>query len=239
MRNTPAIIMIVICLGIPFIISFFQDNESERRRFRRKTLLIGFIVMCIIVRFLPASILGKTEVSEASEQSNSDMEDKSESEHTSATVYTLSDVDLSELTQMECKSVSATSSLTNSNGYQYVVENAFDGNKDTCWQEGVEGNGEGTEIHASFSETGILQYIVIYNGQAKTEEKFKKNGRVRQLEISTDKYTDTIELPDENIPVAVKLDGWENVTDICFKINSVYPGSSYSDTCITDILFYR
>ena len=46
----PSIITFVICLGIPFLISFRVD---EPRRFRRIAVLIGVVVMLVVALFLP------------------------------------------------------------------------------------------------------------------------------------------------------------------------------------------
>lgn len=48
--NKPIMITLVICLGIPFLLSF---RSYQPRSFRRKAVIIGFIVMLIVASFLP------------------------------------------------------------------------------------------------------------------------------------------------------------------------------------------
>lgn len=237
--NKPIVITIAICLGIPFLLSF---RSSRPRTFRRKALLVGFSVMIFMVPKLPY-----TEFSYAAEYRNGNSGVVSSSSSTgegtegpvSASLCAAEEVDFSGYSAVGCAEVSATNFLKTAKGSVYPAENAFDGNTATCWQDGVDGNGEGTELYAKLSESCDLQYIVIYNGQVSDEERFRKNGRVCQLEIGNGQFTETLDLPDENIPLAIKLNGWENTSDVYFKINSVYPGSEYSDTCISEIIFYR
>ena len=232
--NKALLITIIICLGVPFILSF---KSQRSRTFRRRALAIVFCIMLGGALFLPPDAAISNPRGE-----NGNTEHIAAwgdvGERVPATWCAATEVDLSGYSAVSCIDAAATNFLTASSG-SYPAWNAFDGNTATCWQDGVEGNGEGTELSATFSESCNLQYIVIYNGQTINEDKFRKNGRVSQLEIGNGQYTEVIELADENVPVAVKLDGWENVSTVTFKINSVYPGSKYLDTCISEIVFYK
>lgn len=232
--NKALLITIIVCLGVPFILSF---KSQRSRTCRRRALAVGFCVMLAVALWLPPDVaISNPRGENVNTENFADRGDVGE--RLPATWCAASEVDLSSYSVVGCADATATSFLTASSG-SYPAWNAFDGETATCWQEGEDGNGEGTELTAILSENCNLQYIVIYNGQTINEDKFRKNGRVAQLEIGNGEFTEVIELSDENVPVAVKLDGWENVSNVTFKINSVYQGSKYMDTCISEIIFYK
>ncbi len=233
--SKPIIITFIVCLGIPFLMSF---KSSRSRTYRRRAMAIGLCVMCVVVPLLPSDeiVLGQRE--EYGNSEDTYVEQGQEWQREPATCYPLSEVDLTPYAEVGCADVAATNWLI-VNGGEYPARNAFDGNANTCWQDGVDGNGEGTELTAVLSESCELKYIVIYNGQTVSEETFRNNGRVCQLEIGNGQFTEVVELPDENTPFVIKLDGWNDVSTVTFKINSVYPGSVYADTCITEIWFLK
>lgn len=232
--NKALLITIIVCLGIPFILSF---KSQRSRTFKRRALAIGFCVMLAVALLLPPdATISNPRGENTNTEHYADRGDMGE--RMPATWCAASEVDLTGYSVITCTDAAATNYLIGSS-VSYPAWNAFDGETTTCWQDGVEGNGEGTELTATLSEVCNLQYIVIYNGQTVNEDKFRKNGRVAQLEIGNGQFTEVIKLPDENNPVAVKLDGWENISTVTFKINSVYSGSKYLDTCISEIIFYR
>lgn len=234
--NKAALIVIIICLGIPFIISF---KSKRSRRFRRWAIAVGFCVMFVAVCRISSSMDIADAMKENIYTGHPGSAQEGTVERQPAVLYAFSDIDLSGYSEVGYAEAMATNHLSTSK-VSYPIQNALDGNTNTCWQDGVEGNGEGTEITVTLWEESHLQYIVIYNGQVKTEEKFRNNGRVCQLEIRNGQFTEVIEMPDENVPVVIGLmEGWENVSQVTFKINSVYPGDVYADTCISEIVFYR
>lgn len=244
--NKPIMITLVICLGIPFLLSF---RSYRPRSFRRKAVIIGFIVMLIVASSLPldpAIALAQNDSSSTADAGSITDEDplpeNTPSEPVEAIWYAASEIDLSGYTVVSCAdgSASATNYLVTQQS-SYPAQNIFDGNITSCWQDGVDGNGEDTEITVSLSESCEIRYIVISNGRASSDQLFEENGRVFQLEISTVNHpTKVVELPDENIPIAISMDDWGIVsTEIMFKIISVYPGSKYADTCISEMVFYR
>lgn len=233
--NKILLLISVCCLVVPFILSLKADRPRE---YRRWGLAFGFWAMCSMVLMFPKD--GETSNAEGENigGGGNSVVQEYEEQRVPATWCAAEELDLSGYSVVDYAEVAASNYLATARS-SYPVQNAFDGNPATCWQDGVEGNGEGTELSVILSESCDLQYIVFYNGQSSSEERFRKNGRVCQLEIGNGQFTEVIELADENIPVAIQLDGWENVSSVYFKINSVYPGSTYMDTCISEIVFYR
>ncbi|MCR5754939.1 MAG: hypothetical protein K6G30_09055 [Acetatifactor sp.] len=207
-------------------------------------LAIGFIVLLIVTDRFPIDYnIETTDKFYLAGKPDNPFAMNSEADFASgnpfeAYVCNASDVDFGSYTAVDCQEVSASNFLQTSRGV-YPAEKAFDGDLLTCWQDGVDGYGEGTELYAKLSEASDLQYIVFINGQARDDERFKKNGRVCQLEIGDGNYTVTVNLPDENVPTAIKLNGWNNVSELHFRIISVYPGSDYEDTCISEITCFK
>ncbi len=89
---------------------------------------------------------------------------------------------------------------------EYIYHNAFDGKINTCWAEGVDGDGSGTNgvmvytsfeflevmercgvaehISIGFGKKGFpIEKIVIFNGYCKNHELWKMNNRVKKLGI--------------------------------------------------------
>jgi hypothetical protein len=62
---------------------------------------------------------------------------------------------------------------------KYSVKNIFDDKTDSCWAEGVKGNGIG-EIITIVVNKDISRFGII-NGNAKNPEIFKKNNRIKKL----------------------------------------------------------
>lgn len=227
--STAIIVIILVCLGIPFFISFLSEKS---RTYRRWGVTISFCLLLGIGLFLSKNL--KKDDSE-NIFGNADEALKGE---ITATCYMASEIDFSNYSAVGCIESTASNYMVAGNR-SYPIENIFDGDKDTCWQDGVDGNGEGTEITATLAESSNIQYLVIHNGRSVSQSKYEKNGRVRELEIGTDQFTTVVEIPDVNGLIAIKLEGWGEISSFRFKIISVYPGSKYSDTCISEIGFYK
>lgn len=134
----------------------------------------------------------------------------------------------------------------------------MDGNRNTCWAEGVSGDGIGEILIA---KVAVISNFRIWNGFGKSDALFQANNRIRKAKVhvfvSTSREqaaqsgmgygnirllrTYEIELQDVNKYQTVSLPGLvvpkaEFVnTFVAIEIISVYKGTKYSDTCITDI----
>lgn len=230
---TKTIIIIgCVCLAIAFFLSLRKQNP---RKYRRYAYAAAFAVMVMIGFRLPAG-----EDFAVLQQSVADSGGTSGYEEEYAPAYWeyAENIDWGQYSQVTPEVVDATSYLK-TDSLHYVPGFAVDGDLGTCWQEGVDGYGEGHDFFAKFSIDFAPQYIVIYNGQAIDDDRFYRNGRIASLQISAGDYLEIIDLPDERTPVAIKLTGWEGVSGISFKVLSVYEGSQYQDTCLTELMFYQ
>ena len=128
----------------------------------------------------------------------------------------------------------------------YHPINMFDGNPATAWTEGVDGPGDGAVLRMVFDQDSLyMDEIRIAAGYFKPGL-YEPNGRVRQLTIAF------FERDDASAPVlehAATLEDVEEVQAISLlepvqvramelRIDSVYPGSRYEDTCISELEFF-
>lgn len=140
----------------------------------------------------------------------------------------------------------------------YDPENAFDGDVRTAWVEGAVGSGVGEWI-----EVDIRQYhpgaILILNGYYKNADIYRKNSRIKKLKLELEVEpwegeenppleVREVELEDrpfqtvrpDNLYAALDRlvtfgDGFRTVKRIRLTILEVYPGTKYSDVCISEL----
>ncbi|MCD4784424.1 MAG: discoidin domain-containing protein [Candidatus Eremiobacteraeota bacterium] len=146
-----------------------------------------------------------------------------------------------DITKQEIKSSSTLAPIKD-----YAPVNAFDGDKTTAWVEGAGGYGKGEWLSFNLSEKNkqgksrlfYLEKFGIRNGYTKSEDLFRKNNRVKTAIIEfSDGTRKKIELKD--MGEIQWFDVSPPVITGHFKliIQSVYQGSNYNDTCISDIFF--
>ncbi len=102
-----------------------------------------------------------------------------------------------------------------------------------AWCEGAAGPGIGEQITEHMKPAGYFRTIHIINGYAKSEESFRRNGRIKRARIETDRgfrrdvtLKDTLTQQAVVIPNARAL--WVRLT-----ILDVYPGKQGTDTCLS------
>lgn len=127
-----------------------------------------------------------------------------------------------------------------SNGtvYTYDAKNVLDHNNGTCWCEGASGAGEGETITLIAEKPQNVGKIIITNGLYSDRESFYKNGRVKDCCVTLSdgtsfEYTLSGEFGEQ--PTVINFNSNRITTYIKLTILSTYPGSKYSDTCISEI----
>ncbi|MBE5949632.1 MAG: hypothetical protein E7261_11500 [Lachnospiraceae bacterium] len=130
------------------------------------------------------------------------------------------------------------SHLVTSKGNEYPVANCLDNDLSTMWQDGEDGYGEGSELKFSFDDDVRLRCIRIFGGSGKSEKKYFENGRVRDITVVIDDLACPVVLEDYNGYQLIWLDGDVYCDDVAITVNSVYTGSEYEDTCISEITFF-
>jgi hypothetical protein len=139
---------------------------------------------------------------------------------------------------------SASSELAPSGGNRYGVKQLEDVDFKTCWAEGVAGPGIGESLEFRFkseSKAGAVPFsgFAIKNGYTKSDDVWAKNGRVKEFGLTVNgKELGTLTLLDTSKSQFVSLRGVQLSSGdvVRLTIKSVYPGSKYQDTCVSEIL---
>ena len=132
--------------------------------------------------------------------------------------------------------ISATSYLSESN-MNHIPEFATDGDINTAWVEGVEGQGIGEKLTIAFNDTSYVSGFVINAGYQKSEKLYKKNSRPKSLKVMfSDGEMEEFVLDDIFGEQEFYFKTPRNATFVSFTISSVYPGEVYEDTVISEII---
>jgi len=142
----------------------------------------------------------------------------------------------------QSQSICVSSVLPPQAGNRYDVRSLTDFNTATAWCEGVAGPGVGEAVTLRYEFAAPVQAIRIRNGYGKSDRAYSRNGRIRDVRISVSSETDgalremTHRLLDHSWEQVIALP-WQvdRPARITLTILSVYPGTHYQDTCITEL----
>lgn len=132
--------------------------------------------------------------------------------------------------------ISATSVLVPETAYQPA--NMFDSRYDFAWStNGNVNDGVGESFELELASPLSLSGLLVWNGYQRSESHFKKNGRVKTIQVTHDSGTkQTISLGDvQGVQKIVFKEKLDNVKKLNFKIESVYAGTSYKDVLISEL----
>lgn len=135
--------------------------------------------------------------------------------------------------------VTASSILHSDGTFNYSVENIIDNDISTSWVEGAEGCGQMEWIEFSADTEQKVSQINILNGYCKNQDIYTKNNRIKEVKVEFDDGTySTHTLKDKyNEWNFIKFDKEHICKKIKIYIISVYEGSHYNDTCVSEIDF--
>jgi hypothetical protein len=150
------------------------------------------------------------------------------------------------------KSVKASSTK---NGYP--LANLFDGKWETAWVEGATGPGVNEWIEVEMDSVIRFMGIILINGYAKSEQTYYANNRIKELKVEIEhpkrEYggNETLVVELEDLPyqtidihtfmkmASIVYDGGDGGRDYFkFKLTilDVYKGTTYDDTCLSELL---
>lgn len=115
-----------------------------------------------------------------------------------------------------------------------LLDNRFD----TMWIEGVSGNGIGEYLDIVFDESHAINGVEIYHGNRARPDIYEKYNRIKKVRLTfSDGTNKEYELQDSFFESS-KIEFVEPITttNIKMEIMEVYQGTTYKDTCISEIL---
>lgn len=130
------------------------------------------------------------------------------------------------------------SSTYNGDLASHIASNLIDNNPKTNWTEGVQGNGEGEYIDFTFHTEQPVAGFIIWAGNHASAEYYTKNARPKTISLTfSDGTVLEYSFLDEKEEHKIYFDNVINTKSIRLTIDSVYPGSKWSDTVISEIAF--
>lgn len=124
-------------------------------------------------------------------------------------------------------------------GFVHGPSNVIDGDLTSAWVEGADGQGEGESITLHLDGVYTISGFTIHAGYQKSTDTYHNNSRPASLRVTfSDGAGIEVSLEDFNGEQIVTFDTAVNTSNVTFTILSVYPGSTYQDTAITDISLF-
>lgn len=135
--------------------------------------------------------------------------------------------------------VTATSSRSPEYGNSYDPRLILDSDVRTAWVEGVSGQGVGEGITLQLSGSALVTGFDLTSGYQKTSALFYKNSRPETILVTfSDGTSETISLRDAMGTQHILFSQPVETSEISIRIQSVYPGSDYTDTAISEIVLF-
>jgi len=145
---------------------------------------------------------------------------------------------IEEMNKIDISDHSATSYLSTSKA-KYEPNLATDGISSTCWQEGVEGVGEGESLTFTFENEESISAISLLLGKHKSEKAYFDNARPSKLIIKIGNMQYFIEAEDIMQRQTFRFSSPKAAKEVTIVIDSAYPGNVWEDLCISEIEFYK
>ena len=145
---------------------------------------------------------------------------------------------LSGLEHLTGGALSVSSQLTGKSGTVYGAAFLNDGDTSTPWEEGVEGDGIGEQITYEPEAGTKLQVIRIYPGNGRSDKAFQENNRPKTITLEIDGKKQILNFDDAGHFYTFSSKKPVTAKQVKLIINSVYQGSKWQDTCISEVEFY-
>jgi hypothetical protein len=145
----------------------------------------------------------------------------------------------------EVLNVSATSCLPSIGRFSYEASHAHDFDHESVWAEGAKGQGIGESLTYEFAGgCPRITTVNILNGHVKSEKAWRENSRVKELMVYYNGTPYAIldlhnsrTLQSFDMGVLGFHDPDAKNWTLKFEILSVYPGTKYEDTVISELYF--
>lgn len=130
------------------------------------------------------------------------------------------------------------SSIYNGDRATHIPTNLIDGKKETNWTEGVNGNGIGEYVQFEFLQEQIITGFRICSGNHSSDSYYEKNARPSEIKLTfEDGSSEIFKVLDIKEELTFQLSEPVTAKTVRLTIQSVYEGSSWEDTVISEIVF--
>ena len=135
-------------------------------------------------------------------------------------------------------SIAATSELSE-RGMTHYADRISDGSLTKAWVEGASGVGIGESVTFKFDDEYRVEGMNINAGYQKTKSLYKKNARPKKIRvIFSDGTSEDFVLKDRYGKQMIEFSQPVDTEEITVEIKSVYRGSKYEDTVISELQWY-
>lgn len=198
---------------------------TKKREFKRIPFKVLGLILVVALVF-GGIVMSKKKSSTTSSTTSS----SSTSKKSASTTTTISSTP-------SISSVSASSTLEQT-GYNYAPSLLIDGNPQTAWNEGANGDGIGESVTFTLKTKSKVTSASIYNGYDKNYSIYYKNNRVKACYFIFDDGKEYRTLNDYyNRAQKVTFYKVHTTKTVKIKIVSVYRGRSFRDTCLSEVSF--
>jgi cytoskeletal protein RodZ len=145
--------------------------------------------------------------------------------------------DLSAYDRAEVSQAAASSTVTQE-GYDNSVYMALDGDPVTSWQEGVDGDGIGEVLQIGLEREYEIKYMTFRLGNWRDAQRYSMNNRPKTMTVWLDDLSFQVTFPDGQTEQCLEFSSPCPASEIYIRIDSVYQGTEWDDTCISEIGIY-
>ena len=130
------------------------------------------------------------------------------------------------------------SSTVSQEGYDNSVNSMFDGDVVTSWQEGADGDGINEFVNLKLDREYQVKYITLNLGNWRDQQRYEENNVPKSLTIWLDEKSFRVEFPHEREQFCLEFSQECPASEIYVRIDEVYEGDLWDDTCISEIGIY-
>ena len=135
-------------------------------------------------------------------------------------------------------SQAAASSTVVQEGYDNSAAMVVDGDTVTSWQEGVDGDGLGEVLQFELDREYDVKYMTFNLGNWRDPQRYAMNNRPQTMTIWLDDLSFQVTFPDGQTEFCIEFSSDCPASVIYVRIDSVYQGTEWDDTCISEIGIY-
>ncbi len=135
-------------------------------------------------------------------------------------------------------SQAAASSTVVQEGYDNSAAMVVDGDTVTSWQEGVDGDGLGEVLQFELDREYDVKYMTFNLGNWRDPERYAMNNRPQTMTIWLDDLSFQVTFPDGQTEFCIEFSSDCPASVIYLRIDSVYQGTEWDDTCISEVGIY-